>query len=500
MSRHFSSPKAAITLVMGCSILLGCATHTVDSTALDAEITEVPVVSEPASELASAQGLSVQTWFLEARDIVSHTLGTDLSEIELQVTDSKGIAVHAKKSLIDALHHDLDNSHFTEHLVDSILTAQTASVLAIYAPSVKKILLHDENLDKFLQHQNSEPKQALQALLFHELVHASDDQKYNAFEHNALSYQEIFAKSAVVEGHAQWQTRKICESHGCSAAFNGLNNYMFSTGATDDPALQYLQSRSFKNLEFIYKEGERFIDQLLQRENSSSALALAFKEPPRDSIQIIDPDSFPNRERERRNDALSSAIEESEKPWNKKSTGSLKRNVLAAAAFTLDPAARQPVVNFYTSKILAATKHEYYDHASDTPIPVAVIALQTDTGRTARKTAALIFDNTLKTYNQLQGTLVDIDQWKKEHHSAEIENKYVGLKKIEMQTASSYIKNGLVQAEYPVQVVTATSGPYLVHIDGRYAHSEEDLMQFAGRLLLSMQYNNSDSLVTQLDR
>ena len=495
MPRHFAPLKAAIALAIGSALLLGCATTAIDSDAVDVEIAE-PTTS---SQIASSPEHSVQSWFREARDIVAQTLGTDLSEIELQVTDSKGIAVHAKKSLIDALQHDLDNSNFTENLVENILTAQTASVLAIYAPSVKKILLHDENLEKFLQHQKAEPKQALQALLFHELIHASDDKKYNAFEHDSLSYQEVFAKSAVVEGHAQWQTRKICEIHGCSAAFHGLNHYMFNSGAAEDPALQYLQSRSFKNLEFIYKEGERFVDQLLQRKDSKSALALAFNEPPRDSIQIIDPDSFPNRERERRNDALSVAIEKSEKPWSKQNTGSLKRNVLAAAAFTVDPSARQPVVNFYTSKILAATKHEYYEHASDTPIPVAVIALQTDTGATARKTAALIFDNTLSTYNQLKGDLVDIDQWKKENHSAEIENKYIGLKTIEMQTASSYIKNGLVQAEYPVQVVTATSGPFLVHIDGRYAHSEEDLKQFAGRLLLSMQYNNSNSLVTLLD-
>jgi len=512
MPRQFSPLKPAIAFAMGSALLFGCATKAVDPTGPDSsvanpkvvkvEIRESTTTNESANkhELPGEQELPVQSWFQEARDIVAQTLGTDLSEIELEVTDSKGIAVHAKKSLIDALQHDLENSHFTEHLVENILTTQTESVLAIYAPSVKKILLHDENLEKFLQHQTEEPEKALQPLFFHELVHASDDQKYNAFEHNSLSYQEIFAKSAVVEGHAQWQTRRMCKSHGCSAAFQGLNSYMFNTGAPDDPALQYLQSRSFKNLEFIYKEGERFIDQLLKRENSKSALALAFKEPPRDSIQIIDPDSFPNREREKRNDALSIAIEESEKPWNKQSTGTLKRNVLAAAAFTIDPAARQPVVNFYTSKILAATKHEYYEHASDTPIPVAVIALQTDTGVTARKTAALIFDNTLSTYNQLKGDLVDIDQWKKEHHSAEIDNKYVGPKTIEMHTASSYIKNGLVQAEYPVQVVTATSGPYLVHIDGRYANDEQDLMQFAGRLLLAMQYQNSGSLLTLLDR
>lgn len=470
--------KALASVIIGCTLQTGCANTYNSAEPLSVDTT-----------LSARPELPVQSWFNEARAQVSQALNTDLSHVDLKITDTKGISVHAKSSLMNALEHDLDNPRFAENLVNNILTVQTESVLAIYAPKVKRILLHDRNLEKYLQRQNAVPKQAIKALLIHELVHAADDEKYNAFRQKALSYQEVFAKSAVIEGHAQWQTRRICEQHGCSNAFNELNRYMFDSGNPDDPALKYVQSRSFKNLEFVYKEGERFIDKLHNRGNGDSMLKLAFKNPPRDSIQIIDPESFPNKEREARNDALSTAIENAEKPWNKNSTGSLKRNVLAAAAFAIDPTARQPVVNFYTSKILAATKHEYYEHASDTPIPVAVIALQTDSESTARKTASLIFESTLSTYNKLNGDLVDIDQWRETHHDAEIENKYVGLQRIQMHTASTHIRNGLVDAEYPVEVVTATSGEYLVHIDGRYVHGEKDLMQFAGRLLLSIQHN-----------
>ena len=92
-----------MAIAMGSALLLSCATKAVDTKTDDAEIAE-PTAS---SQLTGATELSVQSWFREARDIVAQTLGTDLSEIELQVTDSKGIAVHAKKSLINALQHDL---------------------------------------------------------------------------------------------------------------------------------------------------------------------------------------------------------------------------------------------------------------------------------------------------------------------------------------------------------------------------------------------------------
>ncbi len=482
MLQRLFNLTTAVQLIVACAMLSACASN-------PSIITTQTIVENKT--LSASPELPVHTWYAEARDVVSREMNTDLSSIDLVITDAKGIAVHAKTSLMDALEHDLDNQRFAENLVDNILTLQTESVLAIYSPSVKQILLHERNLEKYLSNQNASPKYALQALLIHELVHAADDKKYKAFRQKALSYQEVFAKSAVIEGHAQWQTRRICKVHGCDYAFEELNRYMFDTGTPDDPALQYVQSRSFKNLEFVYKEGERFIDQIQKRSNGDAMLKLAFKKPPRDSIQIIDPASFPNREREERNDALSQAIESAAKPWNTNSTGTLKRNILAAAAFSVDPTVRQPVINFYTSKILAATKHEFYEHASDTPIPVAVIALQTDTPTTAKKTASLIFESTLDTYNDLRGELIELDQWQQNHHSAEIDNRYVGLHNIDLHTASSFITNGLVDAAYPVEIVTATSGNYLVHIDGRYAHGAEDLMQFAGRLLLSMQHKDS---------
>jgi len=478
----FSGSPAVAILV--CSILAGGCAAPLVQPAVQPENLQSDISTQ---SIEAESELALQSWFVEARNAVDKRMKTDLSGVTLQITDTQGIAVHAKTSLMHALEYDLDNKLFAESLVNNILTLQTESVLAIYAPSVKQILLHDSNLEKYLKNLKTDKKQALQALLVHELIHAADDQKHNAFKHHSMSYQEVFAKSAVVEGHAQWQTRKICKSIGCSSAFDNLNTYMFDSGSPDDPALQYVQDRSFKNLEFVYKEGERFIDNLQKRKNPKAALALAFNNPPRDSIQIIDPDSFPNRAREKRNDALSVVIENAAKPWNKNGTGSLKRNILAAAAFSVDPAARQPIVNFYTSKILAATKHEFYEHASSTPIPVAVIALQTDSNSTARKTASLIFESTLNTYDGLKGELVEIDDWRKQHHTADTSVGPAGPARIDMHTASGYIRNGLVDAEYPVEVITATSGNYLVHIDGRYVHGHSDLMQFAGRLLSSMQ-------------
>lgn len=430
----------------------------------------------------------INQWFLEARDIVSAEFNIDLSFVELFIADASKIQDQARHSLIGALSHDIENHEFAESLVENMLAAQTASVLAIYSPLNNSILMHRDNLATYLESQSKVSKKAaVQALLLHELIHAADDVRFEAFDHYGVSYQEVFAKSTIVEGHAQWHTRRLCKQAGCSNAFNAMTHYMFDVDTPTDPALKYIQNRNFKNLEFVYREGERFIDELMKRPGGEQLITLAFEQPPRDSIQIIDPASFPNRQRESRNLALSTAIRESDKPWNDSEKGLLRRNVLAAAAFSVNPEAREPIVDFYTSRILAAAKHEYYDRKSDVAIPISVIALETSDAETAHQTAALIFGSTTKTYRGLSGDMVTLNNWQTDRHSASIKDNKLGKIDIDIFTANGAMINDMVNSNYPVEVVTAASGKYIVHIDGRFKGTEE-LMQFAGQLLLKLQH------------
>ncbi|OED34803.1 hypothetical protein AB833_31850 [Chromatiales bacterium (ex Bugula neritina AB1)] len=467
-----------------------------------AQVTAVAVALDSSEEPQTLNGHNITPWFNEVRDLVSRDLKVDLSSVLLRVVESDHIAIQARSSLLGALSHDLENREFAETLVDNILSGQTASILAIYSPAGKSILLHRSNLQEYMETNSSSvsTKSSLQALLIHELIHAADDVRHNAFDRQGASYQEVFAKSTIVEGHAQWQTRRLCKQAGCSGAFKALNDYMFDVEAPDDPALRYVQNRNFKNLEFVYREGERFIDKLMQRENGKELVTFAFEQPPRDSIQIINPASFPDLRRESQNQELSKAITNSRKPWGPGQKGTLKRNVLAAAAFSINPEARAPIIEFYTSKILAAAKHEYYDRISDAPIPIAIIALRTNNDATARKTAALIFDTTSKTYSGLGGELIKINNWKTKKHN----NVLPGSKSrsgesddtVKMYTARGDMQNGMVDASYPVEVVTATSGRYIVHIDGRHSGLEQ-LMQYASQLLATLKQKELYAAIDQ---
>jgi len=465
----FRSLSTVLTLT-ATLVLSACTSSVPVKTALQTQAgatqSQTSAVQQQSNENGRLDARQVFQWFEQARDIVARDQQVDLSNLTAEVADERKIATHARASLLGALSHDLTNADFAESLVDNILNAQTASVLAIYSPEQRKILLHQDNLMDYLRtsrksqsgtrqtatrHTAQGDKAAIQALLIHELIHASDHVRHNAFaKNNGSSYQEVFAKSTIIEGHAQWQTRRICKLAGCSDAFKILNQYMFEVDVPADPALEYVQNRNFKNLEFVYKEGERFIDSLMKRPNGPTL------------------------------------VENSAKPWSKRRKGTLKRNVLAAAAFSVNPEARRPIVDFYTTKVLATAKHEYYDRNSDTPIPIAIIALQTDTINTATNTAELIFDSTSQTYNNLNGTLVALKDWQTSKHTANIERAEKYPLRIDMYTASGHMNNGMINAEYPIEVVTATAGNFIVHIDGRYSGGKAELMQLAGQLLSTL--------------
>ncbi len=486
--------KAGSLLTAAALIALTACTTAPVSRDVRAKKAPVPV-ARTSAELTSAEvapardslDSELSPWFEEARRLVERQLSVDLSHVTAQVANSQTVKAHAKDSLLRALSHDLRNRQFAETLVSNILTAQSGSVLAIYSPEKQSILIHEENLNGYLQAvtDRTSKRAAVQALMLHELIHAADDANHNVFDQSGVSYQEVFSKSTILEGHAQWQTRQLCEVASCSRAFALLNEYMFNLNTVQDPALKYIQTRNFKNLEFVYREGERFINHLMQHPQREQLMRLAFTKPPRDSLQIIDPDSFPNRTREARNLVLANTIEKSVKPWSKSERGLLTRNILAAAAFTTNPESRDPIIAFYTERVVAAAKHEYYDKNSDIPLPVAITVMQTDNDTTARDTGSLIFESTARTYQNLNGDLVELNHWSSDYHSATVNDSQLGSVDIKMNTASGRMNNHMVNSEYPFEVVTASSGNFIVHIDGKF-EGRKSLMQYAGHLLLEL--------------
>ena len=273
---------AAVAQLAGCTTVAG--KHSVEK-AGSAGVSALSATSHiPPAQLQAL----LHTTFNDAKSAVAGFTGVNLSRILMTLADADQVTHLIRSSLDESLANDLPDKTLRSRLINDMATDQASSVLALYSPGQKAILIQPDNVKKYLSQSNSRSQQrkAVLALFVHELLHAADDYRYNAFGGNDATYAEKVARSAVIEGHAQLQTRRLCLKLHCNAAFNRLNRYMFARTEIDSRALAYHQNRHLQNLEFIYKEGERFVSALSARTNSrtNSQTCLLYTSPsPRDS-------------------------------------------------------------------------------------------------------------------------------------------------------------------------------------------------------------------------
>ena len=235
--------------------------------------------------------------------------------------------------------------------------------------------------------------QAVLALLIHELVHAADDRQHQIHANRTMSFRASFAQSAVFEGHAQWATRQICEQHACSAGLAALDRFMFSMGEPTNELTQSVQALSRNVLEYSYVEGERFIRQLAERENGEALIDDALATPPQDPIQILDPSSFPDHARARRNRALLDATRTLDHPWHRPPFASVETSPLKGINLRAEPENRAAAVDGFTRLITAMIALQLYDQSAPDQPPVEVTLIRTDTNATAALFSSIMHEN-----------------------------------------------------------------------------------------------------------
>lgn len=134
---------------------------------------------------------------------------------------------------------------------------------------------------------------ALRAVLVHELVHAWDDARVGltAFLAGLDSNDAVLAASALIEGHAQFRARRLCERHGWSPGFeaftSGIGQVPEGSAAMGE-GMQLLLRIQGANLRSAYLDGERFVA-ALHAAGGDELVARAFQSPPGDAETILHP-------------------------------------------------------------------------------------------------------------------------------------------------------------------------------------------------------------------
>ncbi len=416
---------------------------------------------------------TIDATFEQARLLVEDTLAIELDHIKLLLVDNQPInteVAHETRRLVDA---QFGETSFSEYFLSKVMKAQAGTFAALFSSRLDAVMVSRSmlaNYERSLPADEHVRHAALLTLLVHELVHAADDQRYGIHENRALNFRASFAQSATFEGHAQWVTRQICTVNDCLAGLDALDNFMFSRDAQPSQHSQAVEAISRNVLEYSYVEGERFIASLASRDNGAQLIHQLLTMPPHDPIQILAPDSFPNVEREDKNQRLIRASREIDHPWIDGSWTGVETSPLKGVNLRADPSRRQAAVDGFTRLLHGMVSMQLYNRAEPTANPMEVTLLHAESAQTAK-----LFAQTLHQNTQLPGS-VENDEPLRIRTGA-------GSSQTDMRT---HVYRTAITGELPYRTSIMVSGPYVVQISGN-APVRETLDDFAIRVLLNLQ-------------
>jgi len=335
--------------------------------------------------------------FMQARDLVGAHTNVDLSDVTLNVANDHSITEEVGYETHRLIHSQFDNQRFANLFLESVMQGQQGTYAALYATRNSQVMISMPLMQSY-QHSlpNNEKVQesALLALLIHELVHAADDKRYQIHKNRDLNFRASFAQSAAFEGHAQFVTRNICREAGCLSGLEALDEFMFGRRNPPNALTQPVQAVSRNVLEYSYVEGERFISQLAKRSNGQQLIHNLLSDPPQDPIQILDPKSYPNTQREQQNQELIQISTNFDHPWLRTPWTSVQTSPLKGVNLRTDPARRDAAVDGFTRLITSMVALQLYDQSKADLIPIELTVLRTESNETAKLFGEQLYNNT----------------------------------------------------------------------------------------------------------
>jgi hypothetical protein len=123
----------------------------------------------------------------------------------------------------------------------------------------------------------------LKVVLVHELVHALDEQEHGLPSRAAQvkSPEEMEILNALVEGHAQHETRKVFEAAGRPQDFEAYERLILAGPEGLGEGERFLAEVMSQSLRFAYLDGKAFFDGLAKT-GRKTYVADAFARPPTD--------------------------------------------------------------------------------------------------------------------------------------------------------------------------------------------------------------------------
>jgi HEAT repeat protein len=135
----------------------------------------------------------------------------------------------------------------------------------------------------------------LDAVLLHEMVHVFQMRRLGLarFVRALPSTEQLTARSAVIEGHAQYVGRLAASRRGLEAAVALIDRANTEVpSSVEDPSLRHLSEVMGANLGFAYLDGEKFVSAVVAKLGYASAVQRIFSSPPATLRAVSNPSEY----------------------------------------------------------------------------------------------------------------------------------------------------------------------------------------------------------------
>ena len=241
----------------------------------------------------------VQSAFVEVRAAVESALAFAPAALELRFVEPAAVAERITAENLPMVRLRQSDPAKAEAEARSLGFALSQFAFAKYAWSTHELLVVTDRWEEQAE-QLGRPEMCddatLRAVLVHELMHARDDAEHDiaSLLLRASTSDAAVAANALLEGHAQFEARRVCARAGWSAGFDtyttAIGALPESAGELDEVSRTMLRVQS-ATIAAAYNQGERFVAALFEA-GGAELVARAFREPPADGDTIFHPEWY----------------------------------------------------------------------------------------------------------------------------------------------------------------------------------------------------------------
>lgn len=340
---------------------------------LQACATNAPTVALDTTPVSDS---NIEAWYLAAKPLVADKLGASLSELGMEI-QSKGEMYLTHKELVEQSIPTAFHAEPRQKIIESQIEDSLDNIIALYDQDKKRIVFDRENLKDHvarLKKLGHTAEQAALTVIFHELVHAADDERYDFRGLQTRRPWNALERSAVIEGHAQHVTQQLCEESNCSKAFVDDEQYLRYLPALTGTAKLFPHNRG-DSVALRYVQGAEFIDALENEESVENLVDQALRRAPADALSLFDSKRFMN-------DSISASSESLANALAAKDIGPLSRWIkiprapFTQSSFPRDSDRREEYVTARSGNLLGSAMMSYYHPNGSSLLPRTIRLLQ----------------------------------------------------------------------------------------------------------------------------